>query len=253
MTKKLIILTCLTACSLALADDAAVHRGHGGVDLFIIKNGAKGTDTDGNIVSIIGTGKAVGFKTGYDYIKPNSIYFGFGGGYHYGTVDSKYAVMKEDGLQGMKGEFAVNIRQLEGRVGYTHQINPGLTFVPFVGISYQYSGSRSLSGYGMPSTSSQAGEGLIGAYCEYALAENISIGLNGTKYSAFRIDYTTAQGTTTFNTAEPTYELGFPITMQFVAAQGDKFQVNLEPYIQRQLDSKGDRVSGARVHLSCDF
>ena len=34
MTKKLIILTCLTACSLALADDAAVHRGHGGVDLF---------------------------------------------------------------------------------------------------------------------------------------------------------------------------------------------------------------------------
>lgn len=80
-----------------------------------------------------------GLQATYDYVQPNSIYFGAEGLYALGRTTNEY--QRWGGIDQFKDDS--KFAHLEGRIGYTFLPKVDLQIVPFVGLGWYYNHNHS--------------------------------------------------------------------------------------------------------------
>jgi hypothetical protein len=202
-------------------------------------------------------GTLYGFQATYDYVKGNSIYFGFG--LRYGTGQTTYdGSLQSDGTPA-KSTTGNHLLNLEGRLGYTFQ--PGgrkgrLLLSPFVGLGY-HKWNRNISGdFTLPTgqidgvdTSEIYSWGYVGPgfHAEYKISKKFDIGLNAKLMFMFggainaenkSQEIITEQGSGGIGN-DLQYEIELPLTFHLVDKPQTGIDLKVTPYYRSQDIGRG--------------
>jgi hypothetical protein len=207
-------------------------------------------------------GTLYGLQSSYDYVKGNSIYFGFG--FRYGGGQTNY----DGGLQDNSGNIIApsksktnnSFLNLEGRLGYTFQ--PGgrkgrLLLSPFVGLGYHkwdrnISGDNTVPGVGQVLTSDifeTYSWGYVGPgfHAEYKVSKRFDIGLNAKLMFMFGNSFdlqlkdqgtVTSQGNGNLGN-DLQYEIELPLTFHLVDKPKTGIDLKVTPYYRSQDIGRG--------------
>jgi hypothetical protein len=214
-------------------------------------------------------GTLYGLQATYDYVKGNSIYFGFG--FRYGAGQTTYDGSLFDGTP-FKSKTDNNFLNLEGRLGYTFQPGgrKGRFFLsPFVGLGYHH-WSRNVSGNGTTpvgqlsavDTSEGYSWGYAGPgfHAEYKVSRKFDIGLNAKMMFMFggALDYQSkfqgqlfSQGNGALGN-DLQYEIELPLTFHLVDKPQSGIDLKITPYYRSQDIGRGPAFPVSPVRNNID-
>jgi Outer membrane protein beta-barrel domain len=208
-------------------------------------------------------GTLYGLQASYDYVKGNSIYFGFG--YRYGGGKTTYdGSLQDENATPAKSKTENSFLNLEGRLGYTFQ--PGgrkgrLLLSPFVGLGY-HNWDRNISGdLTTPQGQIQIndlsenyswGYAGPGFHAEYKVSKRFDIGLNaklmfmfGNSFNVenkFQGQLVTQDSGNLGNALQ--YEVELPLTFHLVDKPRTGVDLKVTPYYRSQDIARGPLLNG---------
>lgn len=207
-------------------------------------------------------GTLYGLQATYDYVKGNSIYFGFG--FRYGGAQTTYdgSIQNDVGaiVSPSKSKTKNHFINLEGRLGYTFQPggrNGRLLLSPFVSLGYHkwnrnISGDNTVLGVGqvsLPDTSETYSWGYVGPgfHAEYKVSRKFDIGLNAKLMfmfsNSFDLETKDSQGRPVQGSGnlgnDLQYEIELPLTFHLVDKPKTGIDLKVTPYYRSQDIGRG--------------
>jgi len=255
----------LLSCSFAYSSDThditkqialPHHRVYVGPDIFFDHMSVQYHSGDSNVHA---SSNAVfgGLRMGYDYLKPRTFYFGTDGLIAIGKASFKaYSTYwwEDNNSYSMrtKNKTSPLFTNIEQRYGYTFQspISAKSTLVPFAGIGWYYTKSKSDTGTSLANWFyGAAGLRIFQQFCK-----NFDVGFNLKAMYAF----TGKQHVRTWNgTCKERirdvwgYEVALPLTWHVEASK--KWDAQFEPYLLKLDVSDRTQILGARLLAGYSF